>query len=106
MNNTKWNEIFQAFYYGFECSEDERLSSLRIQWTTRSTNGYVYSDSTWTHFGCGMEDSKEIEWLKICLTPENRNDVLDALRRIHVPGEVSEHEVTIYGYRTDVDYIK
>ena len=31
--------------------------------------------------------------------------VLDALRRIHVPGEVMANCVYVYGYRTDVDYI-
>ena len=55
MNNTKWTEIFKAFYYDIECSEDPRLSKMLIHWTTKSTNGYIYNDSTWTHFGVGME---------------------------------------------------
>ncbi len=105
MNNTKWSEIFKAFYYGFECAEDERLRSIRFPWTTRSVDGYEYSDNTWTHFGVGMERSKEIDWLRMELTPENREIVLDILRKIHVPGEVLEDCVYIYGYRTDVDYI-
>ena len=46
MNNTKWNEIFRAFYYDMEC-----------------------------------------------------------LKRIHVPGTVENGVATVYGYRTDVDYI-
>ena len=66
----------------------------------------IYNDSTWTHFGVGMENSKEIEWLKIDLTAENRKIVLDILRKIHVPGEVLDDCVYVYGYRTDVDYIK
>ena len=53
-----------------------------------------------------MEHSKEIEWLKIDLTAENRKIVLDILRKIHVPGEVFDDCVYVYGYRTDVDYIK
>ncbi|MBQ8848702.1 MAG: hypothetical protein IJ011_00030 [Clostridia bacterium] len=106
MNNTKWTEIFKEFYYGVECADDENLNHIPIQWTTKSTNGYIYSDSTWTHFGVNMENSKEIEWLKIDLTPINRKIVLDILRKIHVPGEVLDNCVYVYGYRTDVDYIK
>ena len=106
MNNTKWTEIFKAFYYDIECSENPMLSKMLIHWTTKSTNGYIYNDSTWTHFGVDMENSKEIEWLKIDLTAENRKIVLDILRKIHVPGEVLDDCVYIYGYRTDVDYIK
>ena len=81
MNNTKWTEIFKAFYYDIESSEDPKLSKIDIHWTTKSTNGYIYSDSTWTHFGTGSENSKDIEWLKIDLTLENRKIVLDILRR-------------------------
>ena len=106
MNNTKWTEIFKEFYYGVECVNDEKLSRIPIQWTTKSINGYIYSDSTWTHFGVNMENSKEIEWLKIDLTPINKEFVLGILRKIHVPGEVFDDCVYVYGYRTDVDYIK
>ena len=37
MNNTKWAEIFEEFYYGVECADDENLSRMPIQWTTKST---------------------------------------------------------------------
>ena len=106
MNDTKWTEIFKAFYYCVECSDDPRLSKMFISWTTKSTGGDIYGDTTWTHFGVGMEQSKEIEWLKIDLTAENRETVMDILRKIHVPGEVFEDCVYVYGYRMDVDYIK
>ena len=106
MNNTKWTEIFKEFYYGIECAEDENLNNILIPWTTKTTNGYIYSDTIWTHFGVGMENSKEIEWLKIDLTPINTEIVLDILKKIHVPGEVFDDCVYVYGYRTDVDYIK
>ena len=52
-----------------------------------------------------MEDSPKIDWLRIELTPENREFVLKNLRAIHVPGEVVGDCVIVYGYRTDVDYI-
>ena len=69
MNNTKWTEIFKEFYYGIECAEDENLSNILIPWTTKTTNGYIYSDTTWTHFGVGMENLKtELRTLKSYLT--------------------------------------
>ena len=37
---------------------------------------------------------------------QNRELVLDILTRIHVPGEIVGNAVYVYGYRTDVDYIK
>lgn len=105
MNNTKWKEIFEAFYYGIECSDDPALSNLLIPWSTTSTTGHIYSDSTWTHFGCSMDSNREIESLKIDLTAENRQIVLDILKTIHVPGKIFDHYVIVYGYRMDVDYI-
>ena len=100
MNNTKWTEIFKAFYYGAEL-----VGGPAVPWTTRTLDGFVYSDSTWTHFGVGLEDSRQIDWLMIELTPENREFVLEALRKIHVPGEVLADCVMVYGHRMDVDYV-
>lgn len=105
MNNTKWNEIFKEFYYGIECSLSPVLCSVRIPWTTKTINGFLYSDSTWTHFGSDSEEFKEIEWLRIDLTPQNREIVLNVLRKVHVPGEVFDDCVYVYGYRTDVAYL-
>ena len=78
MNNTKWNEIFKVFYNDVECSEDQELSEMIIQWTTKSTNGDVYTDTTWTHFY--SESYEDIEWLKIDLTLENRKTVVASPR--------------------------
>ena len=100
MNNTKWTEIFEAFYYG-----SELVGGPVVPWTTKSLDGDIYSDNTWTHFGVGMEGSKEIDWLRIKLTPENREVVLKNLRAIHVPGEVVGDSAYVYGHRMDVDYI-
>lgn len=106
MNNTKWKELFRAFYYGVECSDDPTRSALCIHWTTRSIRGILYDDHTWTHFPCGSEHFQEIDWLRIDLTPENRQVVLDILKQLHLPGEVTPTTVTIYAHRFDVDYIK
>ena len=105
MNTTKWREINAAFW-GLESSDLPEENSLAIPWMTCSTDGFIYGwDETWTHFWGEDDTGKEIEWLKIKLTPANRKVVLAILKRIHVPGEVTENEVTVYGYRTDVDYI-
>lgn len=101
MNDTKWNEIFKAFYYDVELA-----GGPAVLWTTRNLDGCEYQDSTWTHFGCSMESNQEIEWLRIDLTEENRELVLDILTHIHVPGEIVGNAVYVYSYRTDVDYIK
>ena len=105
MNNTKWKEIFQAFYYGIECSNDPALSGITIRWSVTTTSGLTYTDCTWSHFACPAEDYKDIESLRIDLTATNRQIVMDTLRKIHVPGEVFDHYVIVYGYRMDVDYI-
>lgn len=62
-------------------------------------------DGTWTHFGCEPKDWKYIDYLQIELTRENTDFVLQQIKRIRVPGTVSEKVVTIYGYRQDVEYI-
>lgn len=103
MNNTKWNEIFKTFY-ALECTAD---TSPLIRWRTKDKeNGYISNwDGTWSHFGCEPRDWDRIDYLQIKLTEENREFVLIELRRIHVPGEIADDIVTVYGYRTDVDYL-
>ncbi len=103
MNDTKWNEIFRALYYDNELKENAPL----IRWRTCDIeSGFVSDwDGTWTHFGCEPREWDKIEYLQIRLTPENEKYVMDSLKRIHVPGTVEDGIVTIYGYRTDVDYI-
>ena len=104
MNNTKWREIFKAFY-ALEC--DKCSAKIGVPWMVKNRNGYKSGwDETWAHFGCLPERFEEIEWLKIRLTSENRAFVLRTLARIHVPGEVSGDEVFVYGYRTDITYLK
>lgn len=103
MNNTKWNEIFRSFYYNNELIKDAPL----IMWRTRDIETGCLSnwDGTWTHFGCEPRDWDKIEYLQIQLTPENKTYVMECLKRIHVPGTVENGVATVYGYRTDVDYI-
>ena len=111
MNNTKWNEIFKSFF-SREC--DEHDININIPWMTKChSNGFIYGwDYTWIHFGAispGENNPRydDIEWLKIKLTDKNRDFVLSALSNIHVPGEVDDDCVTVYGYPDKyLDYIK
>ena len=102
MNNTKWNEIFKAFYQN-ECDGNIPL----VRWRTRDLEtGFISTwHGTWTHFGCEPRNWEYIDYLQIELTEQNREVVLQELRKIHVPGTISQEIVTIYGYRQDVDYI-
>ncbi|MGN0517833.1 MAG: DUF6678 family protein [Acutalibacteraceae bacterium] len=98
MNDTKWNEIFKAFYYGNH--------DFSISYRTKYINeevGYYVDD--WEIFGSQFSWHKKLEWLEIELTEENKEFVIKELKRIHVPGTVSNGVATIYGYRQDVDYI-
>lgn len=101
MNDTKWNEIFTAFYKA-ECA-----GNPSARWRTKDlTTGFLSEwDGTWTHFGCQSEDWKHIDCLQIELTAQNEAYVLRTLRKIHVPGSVLGGIVTIYGYKPDADYI-
>ena len=102
MNNTKWNEIFRAFYEN-ELKQDSSI----IMWRTKDIDsGYLSDwDGTWTHFGADPREWDKIDFLQIRLTPENKDYVLKCLKQIHVPGVVEEDRITVFGYRTDVDYI-
>jgi hypothetical protein len=103
MNTTKWNEIFKAFYEN-ECAQDAPL----VRWRTKDIeNGYISNwDGTWTHFGCKPREWDKIDYLQIELTKDNSDLVFDVLRKIHVPGEEHDGIISIYGYRTDVDYLR
>ena len=97
MNNTKWNEIFQAFYN----------NGCIVMWRTMDVeNGYLSNwDASWSHFGCEPREWDKIDYFQIKLTPENKTLVIDTLKRIHVPGEIADDVITVYGYRADIGYL-
>ena len=64
------------------------------------------NEVTWTHFGCKPREWDKIDYLQIELTKDNSDLVFDVLRKIHVPGEEHDGIISIYGYRTDVDYLR
>ena len=103
MNNTKWNEIFRAFYYDNELKENAPL----IMWRTRDIeNGFVSEwDGTWSHFGCEPREWNRIDYLQIRLTAENEKYVMDCLKKIHVPGDVKDGIATVFGHREHGEYI-
>ncbi|MDM8202021.1 DUF6678 family protein [Allofournierella massiliensis] len=102
MNNTKWNEIFNVFYQN-ECDKN----TLLIRWRTKDLRtGYISNwERSWTHFGCAPRNWESIDYLQIELTTKNQEFVLQELKKIHVPGTISNGVATIYGHRQDVDYI-
>ena len=101
MNNTKWNEIFRAFYEN-ECKD---VDSVKVFYRTKTLQGYISDwESMWERFGCEFKNCKQFEWLQIQLTESNRCFVINTLKRIHIPGEMKNNIVTIYGYRQDCDY--
>ena len=102
MNNTKWNDIFLAFHKN-NCDSS---STIQVFYRTKALNGYISPwDNMWEHFGCEFEHYKDFEWLQIELTEENRDFVIDTLRKIHVPGEIQETIAIVYGYKQNCEYI-
>lgn len=101
MNNTKWNEIYMRFYKN-ECDR-----GVLVQWRTKDTETEYLCpwEGTWTHFGCEPREWEYIDYLQIRLSTENKELVLKILKEIHVPGEIENDIVTVYGYRMDVDYL-
>jgi hypothetical protein len=101
MNKTKWDELRLAMY---------ELDERSPRWRTRDVqSGYVCPwDREWFHhFRTGGYTT--IEWVEIEIeSPEQRSAVFNALRRIHVPGQTTEHGFKIFGYLSVgavVDYI-
>ena len=75
MNDTKWNELFKAFY------ELERSTDIAIPWMIKTTHGHSSQwESTWTHFGSEPTAYKDIDQLKIQCTPQNEEVVFSMLK--------------------------
>lgn len=91
MNDAKWEELRLAMY---------ELGRLSPQWRTKDIeNNYLSEwDGEWFHhFRAG--GYKSIYWLDIRLDSEaQREAVLQELRKIHVPGELTEGGCRVFGY--------
>ncbi|NMP36531.1 MAG: hypothetical protein GX051_00185 [Clostridiales bacterium] len=103
MNDTKWLEIFKAFYYQSQNINKTLDIFYRTQYADGTTSNW---SNEWELFGCAYQNTSKINWLQIELTDTNREYVMDNLKKIHVPGDIQDSIVTVYGYRQDVDYIK
>ncbi|GAA0076942.1 hypothetical protein UT300005_13200 [Clostridium sp. CTA-5] len=99
MNNTKWKEIRLAMYQYHET----------IMWRVKNIdNGYLSNwDGEWFyHFKLMGYDT--IEWLEIKVDNEEmKNKIVNILRKIHVPGEILNNSIKVYGYKKDefINYI-
>lgn len=99
MNNTKWEEIRLAM----------NEYSVTAKWRVKNIDNRYLSnwDGDWFHhLKLGGYDT--IEWLEIKADNEEmKNEVVNILRKIHVPGEVLKNSIKIYGYKKDgsIDYI-
>jgi hypothetical protein len=99
MNDTKWEEIRLAMY---------DYPNNR-QWRTKDIEkGYIFPwDGEW--FYLRNSGYKCIQWSEIkAETEEIRTDVLEILKSIHVPGEVFDNVIRVYGYveiGKSVDYL-
>ena len=100
MNNTKWNELRIGMY---------GLGALAPQFRVRNVHsGCVGNwDGEWFYHFCGRHE--EDEWVEIAVTSDaQREAVLQVLRSVHVPGEVTETGFRIFGYAplgAVVDYL-
>jgi hypothetical protein len=90
MNNTKWDKIRLAMA-ALDPSPSYRTRCI--------DNGYISNwDHEWLyHFQIGGYEC--IEWLEIsCETEQEKSNVLNALKKIHIPGETTPTGFMIYGY--------
>ena len=90
MNDTKWDEIRLAM-----CS-----FPTQPEWRTKDLeNGYISAwDREWFyHFNVG--GYKTIEWVEVRPTSmKQKEEIVKELARIHVPLEVGEESLRIYGF--------
>ncbi|EQB89994.1 hypothetical protein J2Z44_004023 [Clostridium punense] len=99
MNNTKWQEI--------RISMDNYPGT--VLWRIKNIDNGLLSNwnSEWfNHFQ--LREYNKIQWLEIKVTSEEmKNEIIHILRKIHVPGEVLDDSIKVYGYIKNgfIDYI-
>lgn len=92
MNNTKWDELRLAMY----------ALKPAPSWSTMSTRGYRSPpDREWFyHFKDGGYDT--ISYVDILVESESQRElVLAALQKVHVPGEALPDGFRVFGYTED-----
>lgn len=89
----------------FELETSEEFCHILIPYNTKTVEGYIAGeDVCWEHMS--GDNYKEYEWLYIVLNDSNRELVLNGLKNLHIPCEIINDKAYVYGYRTDVDYLK
>jgi hypothetical protein len=100
MNNTKWNEIREEIL-NYDSPPKWRTKDLNTGYISLWDNDWFY------HFSEGGYDS--IELLEIHAEEESiKTDLIQIMKKIHVPGEVFSSSIKVYGYKKNdefVDYI-
>ncbi|MDX2348893.1 MAG: hypothetical protein QNK32_00755 [Porticoccus sp.] len=91
MDDIQWWELQQAMF---------SLSNLSPQWRTKCRlNGSI---SNWDHewfYHFSDRDYKDIEWVELKIESDEQKElVLSDLRKIHLPGELTENGVKVFGY--------
>ncbi len=97
MNNTKWDELC-SMPYNVPRPLEWRFKDLKT--------GTISEWSTdWEVLSSLKKKWKDIEWFEIKFH-NNKSEIIEDLRKIHVPGTYDDNSVKIFGYSSDfVDYI-
>lgn len=89
INNTKWEEIRNAMN---DCS-------INTIWRAKDAKTKYISDWDGDWFYHFKGNYKNIEWLEIKVENlEEKNQVINTLRIINVPGETKDNDIKVYGY--------
>ncbi|PEB61268.1 hypothetical protein COM86_25130 [Priestia megaterium] len=96
MNDTKWEEIRNAMN---DCS-------INTIWRTQDVKTKYISDWDGDWFYHFKDSYKNIEWLEIKVENlEEKNQVINTLRKINVPGEAKDDVIKVYGYVQNNNFI-
>jgi len=99
MNNTKWEEIKKAMN---DCSINTicRAQDVKTKYISDWDGDWFY------HF---KGNYKNIEWLEIKVENlEEKDQVINTLRTINIPGETKDDVIKVYGYvqnNNPIDYL-
>lgn len=99
MNNTKWQEIRNAMN---NCSINtiQRIQNFKTKYISNWDGDWFY------HF---KGNYKNIEWLEIKVENlEEKDQVINILRTINIPGETKDDVIKVYGYvqnNNPIDYL-
>ena len=89
---SKWKELCD-YFYGLEISDD--YCNIIVPYNTKTLSGFIFGeDCTWTHIL--PDDFKDLEWIYIVLTEDNKKIVVDGINKIQIPYEIKDDKLYIY----------